>query len=811
MLPNLKFALRSLLKTPGFTATALATLALCIGANLAIFAVVDAVLLRSLPYPQAGRLVTLYHSYPKANVPRDVASLTTYYERRGNIAAFSSLSAISQSTSVIGETGATTIENVGRVTPEFFATLGIELFMGRAFTDAEMTYQTDHVAIISHEYWLSHYHGDPGVLGKPVRLAGIDRQIVGVLPPGFRFLSFVAPIYSPLSSEDSERNLQARHSNGVIQIARLAPGATLADAQAQIDAHSAAHAAEFPQAQMVADAGFRAHVAGLHADHVASARPLLLLLQGAALFLLVIGGVNLANLLLIRASGRTRELAIRQALGANAGHVVREVMTETLLLTVAGALAGLLVGAFGIELLVALGANRLPLGAQIVMDGRLAAITVLGGGLTGCLLALPIIWFNLRGRLAVALQSESRGGTANRATQRLRQGFIVAQIALAFVLLTGAGLLGISLRRVMSVSPGFRPENVITGRFTLPWNGYHDLNSFHLFFDRLEEKSRALPGVVFAGAVSNLPLNGVGNGNVMTIPGYTPKPGESVVTHDQLGVAGDYFAAMGIPLQAGRYLNSSDVPIDTLSCVVDEAFARRYWPEGGAVGRQLYRDATVGPGDRPYTIVGVVGVVKQQGLTETAPAGAVYFPYSHIQLRDYYLVARTNLPPETLAATFVRLIRTIDPELPLTDLRSMDGRIDRSLAANRTPALLAGIFAATALLLATIGLYGVMSYTVAQRTGEFGIRMALGAQRGDVLRLVFGQGIRLAAIGLATGLIGALLLTGTMSSLLFGVRPNDPVALAAVAALLAIVATLACFLPARRATKVDPMVALRAD
>lgn len=808
---DLKYALRKLLKTPGFTATALATLALCLGANLTIFAVVDSILVRSLPYPEADRLVTLYHSYPKANVPRDMASLTTYYERRGHLPAFASLSAISQTTAVIGETGATTMENVGRVTPEFFATLGVEPFMGRAFTDKEMTYQTDHVAIISHEYWRSHFNSDPAVLGKFVRLGGIAREIIGVLPPGFRFLSFNAPIYSPLSSEESERSIGSRHGNSVIQIARLAPHATLPGSQAQIDAHDAAHAAEFPEAQSVADAGFRTHVAALHADHVASVRPMLLLLQGAALFLLVIGGVNLANLLLIRASGRSRELAIRQALGASSSHVLREVMTETVLLTFAGAALGLIVGAFGIDLLAKFGATQLPLGSQIAFDSRLAMIALLGALFTGFALGLPIVWFNLRSRLALALQSESRGGTASRSTQRLRHGFIVAQIALAFVLLTGAALLGLSLRRVMSVSPGFRPDNVITGKFTLTWSGYHGLSAFQLFFDRLDEKTRVLPGISASGAVSNLPLNGTGESNVVTIVGNTPRPGDSLVVHDQFGVAGGYFAAMGIPLRAGRYLNQSDVPFERLSCVVDENFARRYWPEGGAVGQQLYRGSVVGAGEKPYTVVGVVGAVKQAGLTERNPSGAVYFTYSHIQLRDYFLVARTNLPPESLATTLPKIIREIDPELPLTDLRSMEVRVSDSLATRRSPALLAGVFAATALLLATIGLYGVMSYTVAQRTGEFGIRMALGAQRGDVLRLVFGQGARLAVIGLATGLLGALLLTGTMASLLFEVKTNDPLALAGVAALLALVAALACFLPAQRATHVNPIDALRSE
>jgi len=811
MLSHLRYAIRHLCKSPSFTATALATLAICLGANLTIFAVVDSILLRSLPYPDANRLVTIYHSYPKANIPRNDPSITSYYERRGNIPAFSSLAAISQTTSVVGETGATMIENVGRVSPEFFATLGIEPFMGRTFRDAEMTYQTDNVAIISYEYWRSHFNSDPAVLGKSIRLGGLARQIIGVLPPDFRFLSFTAPIYSPLSSEESEHNLQARHTTGPIQIARLAPQATLADAQSQIDAYTAAHAAEYPQAQMVADAGFRIFVVPLHADHVASIRPTLLLLQAAALFLLIIGGVNLANLLLIRAIGRSRELAIRQSLGANPGHVVQEVMTETMLLTVAGTMLGLLAGAFGIDLLAKFGAAHLPLGASMVFDSRQVGIALLGAFVIGIFIGLPVVWFNLRSRLAVALQSESRGSSASRGTQRLRHGFIVAQIALAFVLLSGAGLLGLSLRRVMSVSPGFRTDHLITGRFTLPWSGYHDGTSFPHFFDRLSEKLLGLPGISAAGAISDLPLSGTGQRSVMIIPGYTPKPGESVTVHDRFGVAGDYFAAMGIPLRAGRYLNHVDESFEVFNCVVDENFARRYWPEGEAVGKQLYRGSSIEPGEKPYTIVGVVGAVKQSGLTETNPAGTVYFAYNQVWIRDYFLVARTSLPPEALTNTLAKIIREIDPELPLTNLRSMDVRIADSLAGRRSPALLAGIFAVTALLLAVIGLYGVMSYTVAQRTSEFGIRLALGAQPKDVLRMIFGQGARLTIIGLSAGLAGSLLLTGTMSSFLFGVKANDPIALVGVAVLLAVVTAIACYLPARRAMKVDPMIALRAE
>jgi predicted permease len=808
---DMRHAARSLLKQPGFAMAALATLALCLGANLAIFAVVQATLLRSLPFPDADRLVTLYYTYPKLPSANPGASLTNYYERRGRLPAFSSLAAMNQVTSVVGEPGATSVEKLGRVTSEFFETLGVQPFMGRAFTDAEMTYQTDGVAMISHEYWRNHLGSNPDVLGTSIRLDGIPRVIVGVLPPGFRFLSFQAPVFMPLSSEEGERNVGARHAIGKILIGRLAPGATLAAAKAQVDALDAAIAPAFADAKIIADSGCSTSVVPLHADSVAAIRPVLLLLQGGALCLLLIGGVNLVNLLLIRASNRTRELAIRRALGATHHHVIRATITETLLLAFIGSLLGLGVGALGIKLVALLGADRLPLGAQIEFDSRLAAAAVVGAIVTGIGIGLPVAWFNLRSRLGVVLQSESRGSTAGRATQRLRHGFIVAQVALAFVLLTGAGLLGLSLQRAMAVSPGFRADHVMTGQFNLTWQGYRTLPAFRAFFDPLYEKTRALPGVTAVGAVSAVPVSGSRHRNPMTVPGYTPPPGETVLVHDLFAVAGDYFAAMNIPLRAGRYLDQADAHREQQVCVVDEVFARHYWPDGDAVGKEVYRGTTINARNKPFRIVGVVGAVKQSALTEQKPRSGVYFPYTQMFVRSYFLVARTTLPPETVGTSLAKTIRAIDPDMPLTDLRTMEVRIADSLTERRSPALLAGLFAVTALLLATIGLYGVMAYGVAQRRSEFGIRMALGAQRSDVLRLVFRQGVRLIAQGLALGLVTTLVLSDALSAFLFQVRANDPLALGGVATLLALVALLACWIPSRRAMRVDPMVALRAE
>jgi len=807
---NVRYALRQWRRYPGFTSVALVTLALCLGATLTIFAVVDSILLRPLPFPEANRLVVLYNSYPKAGKDRDQASLTSYYERRGNIAAFESLAAINNVTTIVGETGATERENVGRVTPEFFATLGVPMAMGRAFNESEMTYQTDNEAILTDSYWRQHFNADPDVLGKNVRSDGIPRQIVGILPPDFRFLSSQAKIFLPLSSEEGERNLLARHNNYVVEIARLKPGVTVEEAQAQIDGHNNAHAAEFRFAKEAAEAGFRTIVAPLHADHVASVRPTLLLLQAGALLLLLIGGANLVNLLLIRASDRVKELAVRQSMGASRWHVMRQVMTETVLLTVVGGLCGLIVGAGGIRLLAVIGADQLPLGANIAFDGRLAFATLLAAVVLGAVISAPIAWFSLNKHPANALQSESRSGTTTRSAQRLRHIFIVAQVTLAFVLLAGAGLLGLSLKHVMAVPPGFRADHILTGQFSLPWSGYHTGDSFYHFMDPLLAAGSRLPGVVALGGISGVPLTGEYGTSVLTVAGYNPAPGESVVMHHTYGIFGDYFSAMGMQLHEGRFLDDADNHVTLQVCVVDEDFARRYWPNRGAVGQQLH---VGGPGkvepSQIFTIVGVVGNVKQGDLTESHTSGTAYFPYMRTFNRNYFLVARTSLAPDSLAVALRKLVRDTDPEIPLNDIQSMEARVDESLTTRRSPALLTGIFAAVALMLAAVGIYGVLSYAVSQRHREIGVRMALGALPKQILAQFLSLGAKLLLAGTLLGLVGAWAAGRAMQTILFGVGSAQPGVFAATFAVTMLVVLLACYIPARRAARVDPMVALR--
>ena len=806
---NLRFAFRQLRKAPAFTVTALATVAICLGANLAIFAVINSILLRPLPFPESDRLVTIFNTYPKAGVANDGSSITNYYERRGNIPAFSSLSIFMNRPEPVGEPGSTEQEEIMRVSAEFFTTLGVRPAMGRPFTEADMANEA-RVVMLTHGFWRERLNSDPNVLGRDLRVNGIPRQIIGVLPPDFRYLSSEARLYVGFKTGGEQRGPAARHSGGggTQMIARLKPGATIGEAQSQIDAHNAAVEQDNPQAKMMAEAGFRSPVLSLHSHHVRSIRPTLWLLQAGVFFLLLIGAVNLINLLLIRASSRAKEMAIRQSMGASRRHVVQQVMVETAVLTLAGGLLGLLLGAWGTELLQVLGANRLPLGAHIAFDGWLAFAGLIGALALGVVIAVPIAWFNLGSHLANALQSESRSGTVSRAAQRLRHGFIVAQIALAFVLLAGAALLGLSLKKVMSVPPGFRADHVLAGECALTWQ-QQDQNRVGTV-DRLLEAIRQQPGITAAGTITNIPLSGANGRTAVTPKGYAPPPGQTLQGHYSYGVTGDYFTALGIPLREGRFLTSEDSHRPERVCVVDEEFARRYWPKGGALGQRLAHGNDADEA-KLFTVVGVVGAVKQADLTEAPGQGAVYLPFVHHGSAAVFMVVRTSQSPESFAETLRKVVRATQPEIAIDNIRSMETRLAESLVARRSPALLAGVFAGVALLLAAIGTYGVLSYAVTQRTREIGIRMALGAQKGQIGSQFLSLGLRLLLAGTSLGFLGAWLAGRAMQSVLFDVPPLHLATFLVTALVMSAVSLIACLIPVRRATQVDPMVALRAE
>jgi len=809
---ELRYAARSLRKTPGFTITALLTLGICLAANLTIFAVMDSILLRSLPFPEANRLVTMYNSYPKAGVDRDGSSVTNYYERRGKILAFASLSLYHFGSSIVGDAGSTERTPITAVSPEFFTTLGVGPRLGRAFTEAETTYQTNNVVILTDGFWRDRFRADPNAIGQQIRMDGVPRTVVGILPAGFRFLSSESRIYVPFASSPADRAPSERHSGGNSKqlIARLAPGATVEQAQSEIDAQNAALPTEERVATMARDAGFRTVMVGLHSDHVASIRPTLLLLQAGALALLLIGCINLVNLLLIRATGRGKEIAVRQALGADRRHVVSEVMVETTLLNFGGGLLGLALGAAGIRLLTRLGVDRLPLGAGVAIDGRLAAVALVGAIALGILLALPIAWFHLRDHVAEGLQMESRSGTSGRLPQRLRHAFIVGQIALALTLLTGAGLLGLSLERAARMSPGFRPDHVLTGRVSLTYKKYPNVPAAIRFVEAVTAELQHQPGVVAAGVVTNVPLSGNSGKSAATVKGYVVRPGESLHGIYSYSVGGDYFQALGFSLREGRFLTAADSRRPQRVCVVDDDFARYYWPNSSALGQQLFMGGEAQEDSQAFTVVGVVGAVKQAGLTDEAAQGAVYYPYGYRPDGDMFLAVRTNLTPESMTSMMRSAVAHVDPELPLSDIRSMDTRIADSLIGRRSPALLAGIFSAIALLLTAIGTYGVLSYAVSERRREIGIRMALGARPQQIRRQFLMLALRLLAIGTVLGTLGGWLTGQAMRSLLFHVPALQMAILAAAIGVIGLVSVVACLVPSQRAAKISPMAVLRA-
>ncbi len=809
-LGELRPTVRRLLRERGFTSTVLLTLALCIGANVTIFAVVDAVLVRPLPFAHSDRLVNVVNAYPGAGVERSGASLPNYYERRGVLKAFASVALFQQGSAIVGSEGSPTRVKRDRVTADFFPTLGVTPTLGRQFTEDEMTTGHANVAIVTDAFWRKLFNADPNAVGRTFQSDSTTLTVVGVLPPDYHFLSSHAQFFVPVSSKPEDRTPKERHSNNFLFLARLAPGASLTEAQTQLDAFNVQQLADDPYADLLKNVRFHTSVYPLHADHVREVRPMLLMLQGGVLFLLLIGAVNLVNLLLVRASGRSKELAVRQALGAGRSHIAREVLLETTLLGVVGGVLGIGVGALGIRLLSLLGTDKLPLGADVMLDGRVAVVALVVAFAVGVVLALPIIAFSLHGRLAPALQAESRGGTVSPTVQRVRHGFIVAQVALAFVLLTGAGLLGLSLQHVLATDPGFRPDHVLTGKIGLPSQTYGKPETRLAFFERLVTELRRQPGVTAVGLTTLLPLSGSSDNNATAVEGFEAQPGDAIRAHYSSGSIGDYTKALGFRLIEGRFLEDHDNHGDTKVCVVDADFARRYWPGKSALGHRINNGPRFVEKDA-HTIVGVVAPVKQTELGETEAQGAVYYPYKSYPSRTVTAIIRTTQPPETLAPAFRQIVHALDPQMPVDELKPMQGWIDESLVSRRSPAVLALIFSGVALLLAAIGTYGVLAYAVRQRRREISVRMALGALPSQVLTQFLGLGSKLLVAGIALGLLGAWGAGRAMQSQLFGVQPMNPLVLGSAVAVMTIVVLLATFLPSHRASRVSPIEALRND
>jgi predicted permease len=801
--------MRTLGKSKGFTAVAVLTLALGIGANTAIFSVVNGLLLRPLPYADSERLAIIWTHSPGANVAQDWPSPGQFSAVKATATAFEDL-ALAQGTSLnlAGESGAERIGAV-RTTSNMFALLGARPALGRVFLPEEDAPGRPRTVVLSHGLWQRRFGSDPNVVGRALTLNGESYEIVGVMPPDFQLGYEVMPTVGAVQQADvllplplsAERMARQGDENYNI-VGRLKPGATFEQAQAELNLAARNLAQQFPEDYPQSRA-FSFSVRPLLEQVVGDVRPALLVLLGAVAFVLLIACANVANLLLARAAVREKEMAVRTAIGAGRWRIVRQLLTESVALSFVGGALGLLVAFWGLDALRALSPGNIPRLQNVALDGRVLLFTSAVTTLTGVLFGLAPALRGSRVNLGETLKEGGRA-LAGGGGQRLRNALVVAEVALSLVLLVGAGLLIRSFMRVQQVEPGFDARGVTSLRLSVGGTGYQGERSSE-FYRQLLERARSLPGVESAGLATILPLGGgIGWGGV-TIEGYVPAGGQDAIQADYRVAGVGYFETMRVPLKSGRYFDERDTKESTPAAIIDENMARTYWPGADPVGRRL----KTGDDDAPWlTVVGVVGGVKQYAL-DTDSRVTVYLPHGQNPAGTMYLVARTPGDAEALAPALVREARAIEPNVAVFDVKTMEGRLSESLARRRFAMLALGLFALVAMLLAAVGIYGVTSYSVAQRTREIGVRVALGASRRDVLGLVLRRGMLLALVGIGVGLAGAFALTRLMASLLFGVSAADPLTYAAIALLLGTAALLACYVPARRATKVDPMIALR--
>jgi predicted permease len=809
MLQDLRFGLKLLAKERAFTVTALLTLALCIGANSAIFAVIHAVLLDPLHFSEPNQLVTLYNIYPGVGFTgRGANAAPDYPDRKALTNVFESVSMIGGAGYDVGSEGAPVRVPAQAVTPSYFHVLRVSPALGRAFTEEDATYQKDKFAILSYGLWNDLFARDPNVLGKEIRLSGTPYRIVGVMGQSFEAPGSDARVWVPLTFAPEQFSDNARHSNNWRMIARLRPGVTTVLAQQRIDALNHELIDRLPVLrQFIIDSRFQTLVTGMKDEMVEDIRPTLIFLQAAVAFVLLIGCVNVANLLLVRSNIRMKEMAVRFSLGAGRGRLVRQLLTEALTLAVFGGSLGVLTGIGGVRLLAILGSKELPRGADIHVSGAVLGFSAAVAVATGLIFGSVPVYHLFRRDLNAIFRSQERGGTGERRAMWTRSALVVCQVSLAFLLLIGAGLLTMSFLRLLAVRPGFQPEHVLAARFTMPVSRFPDPPRIRSFTSGLMDKMRAVPGVENAGFTTFLPFSGNSNASVAIIDGYVRAPGENPPVPGWNVIDPGYLQTMGIPLLQGRGFTDADTGDSQKVCLIDEFLVRKYWPKGNAIGagfRQSLDSAAP-----LWRIVGVVGAVKTLDLSDPKVIGQIYRPLSQLTPRGMHLVVKTSRDSPALAQTLRRELQRADPELALFDVKTMDERIATSMLDRRASMWICLVFAGLALALSAIGIYGVLAYTVTQRTREIGIRLALGAEARDVLNMVIGHGARLAAAGLAIGIVAALALTRLMTKLLFGVKPAEPVVFIVVAAALMAVALFAALIPSLRAIRIRPAVALR--
>jgi len=817
ILQDIRFGLRLLLKDRSFTITALLTLAVCIGANAAMFSVVRSVILQPLPFPQSERVVLLYNSYPNAGAPRVGAAVPDLYDRITGVPALVEQALFTRQPIFFGDE-TDSVERLVAIlaTPSFFRVAAVTPLKGRVFTEADGEVGQNQKALLTYNFWMRKLGGKEEALNQPLRLSGQQFQVIGVLPASFSFLQNDVEVYLPAAFAPADKDDNRRHSNNWQMIGRIRDGASMEVVQQQVDAVNRANNDRFPQfKQILENAHFRTVVVNLHDDLVRDIKSSLYLLWGGVAFVLVIGCVNLANLMMVRSAGRAREMATRYAIGGELGRLARQLLTETTLLAVVGGALGVVLAFWATRSVAALNLDQLPRGYEIQLDmlglSFALVLIILVGLVLGVAPALRLRYLNLN----VLLREESRGGTSGRRAQQVRRVLAIAQVAIALVLLIGAGLLFASYRSVASLDFGFTPTNVMTATVNLPGQAYSSPPLRAQFAQRALEGLRGIAGVTGVGATTNLPFSGTVSPNVILAEGYEMKEGESLVAPMQVIASDGYFDAMSTPVVKGRAFNAGDTPEANRVVIIDQRLADRFWPGQDAVGRRLYRPTDpndirkITPQTPFFNVVGVAkNVVATDPRSEFTGIGTYYFPVSQTMPGGMTFTIRMAGPSATIASDIKRVIAGIDKSLPVFRIQPMQEWIDRALVGRRAPMLIAAGFSAVALFLAAIGIYGVLAYGVSERKRELGVRMALGGTTGSVFRLVLVDGLIIVGIGLVVGVGGSYFVGRVMHSLLFGVAPMSPVVIGLVTIVLGLVALVATGIPALRASRIDPVVVL---
>lgn len=811
---EMKSAARSLTRTKGYTLTVIITLSACIAVNVAIFAIVNSVLLRPLPVPNAQQIVLMANRYPKAGVPDQyISSSGDYYDRLKYVSALQDQAEFRFADQTLTINGMPEQARGMIATPSIFPLLQVQPLVGRAFTQAEGEIGNEQKVILSYGLWQELYAGNRNVLGRDLRLSGRPFTIVGVMPRNFVFINPEVRLWIPTVFTEEDKT--AHHNNNWYSIGRLKPGATIQQVQAQINALNAANLERFPQLkELLINAGFHTAVEPLQNMLVRDVKGLLYLLWAGAEFVLLIGALNVANLALARVSLRKKEVATRLALGAGRVRLTSQFLAENMLLAGLSCVLGVGLGAGVLRGLALAGLNHFPRANEVNISGNVIATAMLMAAAAGALITVLSVLGFPKQALQEVLRDDERTGSGSKSTRRVRQGLVVAQIGFAFSLLFGAGLLLASFRQLLDVNPGFRTKGIVTASISAPDTKYKDPVQQEALVNRALLSIRQMPGIVSAGATTTIPLGGNYNNSVIMAEGHVMQAGESVISPNRLAVTPGYLETMGISLLRGRDFQDSDNQNSPRVVIVDQNLAQRFWPNRDPVGQRMYE-----PGEHAqiisdehtvwYRVVGVVRSVRLQDLSGTGnPTGTYYFPFAQQASNSFTIAINTAADSASTIPAIRAQLAAIDPDLALFDVRTMAQREELSLSSRRTSMLLALAFGLLALFLAAIGIYGVLAYLVAQRRREIGIRVALGSTHSGIVKLVVREGFILVGVGLALGIIAAISFRSVIRSEIYGVGPLDPLVVGAVTVVFGIVALCACIVPARRAAQVDPMIVL---